>query len=280
MAADADGAIRPLPRRHDRVEDGRGDGSRSGPLGYSGPDAIEPATRAAITARMGSLPAAVLAGIAAGRGREFQQLEFLGDALLELVIHAHATLTGPGCPLCQGRADVFTTDAHLTEVAHINSLGTWLSWHPSEHRLADLVEACTAAAWVGGRWPATVRFVTGNVHELPARQQHLILNGGAAVHPQAPARAREILGAAILEAGATINSFTRNPAGSEGDMSRLKSRLLASEHVMSRARESKWVHRRLRTRHFDRDDVEAQLADELLGRGIAASVAIAAVLTS
>jgi hypothetical protein len=279
MAADANGAIRPLPRRHDRLDDPHGNGSRSAPLGAPGPEPVDPAIRNAIQARVGVLPPAVLAGIASGRGREFQQLEFLGDALLELVIHAHATVTGPGCPLCHGRADLFTTDAHLTEVAHSGTLGGWLSWHPSEHRLADLVEACTAAAWVGGRWPATVRFVTANVHELPDRQQHQLLNGGSAVHPEAPARAREILGAAILEAGATINSFNRNPTGTEGDMSRLKARLLASEHVMSCSRDSKWVHRRLRTRHFDRDDVEAKLADELLGRGIAAAVAIATVLT-
>lgn len=275
MAADASGAILPLPRRHDRLGD-----PGAGRVGSSAArDPLEPGTREAVLARVGALREPVLLAIAAGRGRDFQVLEFLGDALLELVIHAHATITGPGCPLCHGRADLFTTDAHLTTVAHENGLGAWLRWHPSEHRLADLVEACTAAAWVSGRWPAATSFVARSVHTLDDQQVRRLLNGGAAVHPQAPARAREILGAAILEAGATVNAYANSPTGNEGDMSRLKARLLNTEHVMSRSRDSKWVHRRLRTRHFDRDDVEAQLANELLGRGIAAAVAIAVVLT-
>lgn len=232
-----------------------------------------------LQSRVGPLHPGALAALAAGRGRDFQRLEFLGDALLELVIHAHSVISGPGCPLCHGRADLFTTDVHLTQVAHERDLGTWLTWHPSERRLADLVEAATAAAWWSGRWPAVVRFVAANVHDLDADQCRAILNGGSQVHPEAPARAREILGAAILEAAASLNAFNRHPEGDEGDLSRIKARLLSTEHVMSRSRDSRWVHRKMRTRHFVRDDVENRLATELLGSGIAAAVSIATVLT-
>lgn len=235
--------------------------------------------RDAVEARLGTLTEPALVALADGRGHTFQRLEFLGDALLELVIHAHAVLVGPNCPTCAGRADLFTTDAHLTVVAHEYGLGSWLTWHPSEHRYADLVEACVAAAWWSRRWPGAVGFVAGNVHPLDEQQCRLLLDGGAAVNPEAPARAREILGAAILEAAATLNAFLGHPEGNEGDLSRLKARLLSTEHVMMRSRDSKWVHRRLRTRHFVRDDVEARLSDELLSRGIAAAVSIALALT-
>ena len=52
------------------------------------------------------------------------------------------------------------------------------------------------------------------------------------------------------------------PEADEGGLSKVKARMLSSEHVLGRCRESRWVHRSLRTRRFDRDDVERQLADE------------------
>jgi hypothetical protein len=95
------------------------------------------------------------------------------------------------------------------------------------------------------------------------------------VHPDAPVRAREILGAAILEAAASTSAYQRHPEGNEGDLSRIKARMLASEHVLGRCRDSRWVRRQLRTRHFVRDDVERLLAEDLLARGLASAVTIA-----
>lgn len=199
--------------------------------------------------------------------------------MLELVVHAHAAVAGPGCPYCGGRADHFTTDANLTVVARKYRLGSWLDWPASDHRLADLVEASVGAAWCAGRWPQAVQVVGAHIHPLSDADQLRLLHGGAQINPEAPARAREILGAAILEAAATINAYHGLPAGDEGELSWRKARLLSSEYVMSLCRESKWVHRELRSRHFVRDDVERELADELLARGLAAAVGIALALT-
>lgn len=246
----------------------------SGSTGVRDPIA-EAAQRRAVQSRLGPLRADVLEAIRSGRGREFQRLELMGDSVLEVVLHAHSVIAGPGCPLCGGRADRFTTDAHLTEVGLAIGLGDWLDWNPSERRLADLVEACVGATWVSGRWPQTVTFVAAEVHPLDDGEQRRLLHGGAQLHPEAPARAREILGAAILEAAASTAAYQRHPESDVGELSRIKARMLASEHVLGRCRDSRWVHRSLRTRHFDRDDVERRLADNMLEHGLASSISIA-----
>lgn len=218
--------------------------------------------------------------IRAARGREFQRLELIGDSILEVVLHAHSVIAGPGCPYCAGRADRFTTDAHLGALAQEIVLGDWLDWSPSKHRLADLVEACAGAAWVSGRWGQVVTWVARELHPLSRDEQRRILYGGAQVHPEAPARAREILGASILEAAASTSAYRRYPDADEGGLSTVKARMLSGEHVLGRCRDSHWVRRTLRSRRFDRDDVERHLADDLLGRGLASAITIAWPLTS
>lgn len=236
--------------------------------------------RARVTERLGALTPMALEAIRSGRGRDFQRLELIGDAILELVLHAHSVMVGPSCPYCSGRADRFTTDAHLGELAVQIDLGDWLDWSPSEHRLADMVEACAGATWISGGWAQVVDFVAAELHPLPPGEQRRLLHGGAQVHPEAPARAREILGAAILEAGAATAAYRRDPVGDEGTLSKIKARMLSGEHVLSRCRESRWVRRTLRTRRFTRDDVERELANDLLAHGIASAVTIAWPLTT
>lgn len=243
-------------------------------------NALEDPSRAAVVARLGPLTGPALVAIAAGRGRDFQRLELMGDSVLEVVMHGHSVLAGPGCPLCAGRADLFTTDARLQQLARAVALGDWLDWHPSASRLGDLVEACAGAAFVSGRWPRVVRFVDQELHPLPGDEQRRLLHGGAHVHPDAPARAREILGAAILEAAAATAAYLAHPEGDEGDLSRIKARMLSGEHILSRCRESRWVRRNLRTRHFVRDDVERLLAEDLLAHGLASAISIAWPLTT
>lgn len=247
--------------------------------GAHGPTTRDPlreaAQRTAVAARLGDLNPMAMEAVRSGRGRDFQRLELIGDSILELVLHAHSVITGPGCPYCHGRADRFTTDAHLGELAVEIALGDWLDWNPSEHRLADLVEACAGATWISGGWAQVVRFVGSELHPLPDHEQRRLLHGGAQVHPEAPARAREILGAAILEAAASTAAYRRDPVGDEGDLSRVKARMLSGEHILGRCRESRWVRRALRTRRFVRDDVERELAENLLARGMASAVTIA-----
>ena len=237
--------------------------------------ASEERRRAAVVARLGPMEPVTLAAIADGRGREFQRLELMGDSVLEVVMHAHAVLAGPGCPLCAGRADRFTTDAHLRNLAATVDLGDWLDWHPSPARLGDLVEACAGAMLVNGRWPRVVAFVDRELHPLPADEQRRLVHGGAQVHPDAPPRAREILGAAILEAAASTAAYQQHPEATEGELSRIKARMLAGEHILGRCRDSRWVRHSLRTRRFVRDDVERLLADDLLAHGLASAVSIA-----
>ena len=241
---------------------------------------LEALQRAAVAARLGALTPAAMEAVRTCRGQEFQRLEFIGDSILEVVLHAHSVITGPGCPHCSGRADKFTTDAHLGELAREINLGDWLDWTPSEHRLADMVEACVGATWVSGRWPQVVTFIAAELHPLSADQRRRLLHGGAQVHPEAPARAREILGAAILEAAASTSAYRLHPEVDEGGLSKVKARMLSSEHVLGRCRDSRWVRRSLRTRRFDRDDVERQLASNLLAHGLASAITIAWPLTS
>jgi hypothetical protein len=230
--------------------------------------------------RLGTLRPVQLEALRNGRGQEFQRLELIGDSLVEVVLHAHSVIVGPACPVCGGRADRFTTDARLGDIARGSGLGAWLDFTPSDQRLADLVEACAGAAWVSGRWPGLVAFVDAEVHPLDAGEQRRLLHGGALVHPDAPVRAREILGAAILEAAASTAAYLHYPEADEGDLSRVKARMLATEHVVGRCRDSRWVRRSLRTRHFVRDDVERLLATDLLARGLASSITIAWPLVS
>jgi len=255
----------------------------AGPGGSAGGHGRDPMAEAAqrrvVEERLGHLRPEAMEAIRSCRGREFQRLELIGDSLLEVVLHAHSVIVGPGCPYCGGRADHFTTDANLGELGRAIGLGAWLDWNPSEHRLADLVEASVGAAWVSGRWPQVVAFVAAELHPLPEGEQRRLLHGGASLHAEAPARAREILGAAILEAAASTGAYLQHPEGDEGDLSRVKARMLSTEHVMGRCRESKWVRRSLRTRRFDRDDVEVLLAEDLLGHGLASAVSLAWPLT-
>lgn len=231
--------------------------------------------RSAVTQRFGALDPVCLEALADGRGRVFQRLELMGDSVLEVVLHAHSVLAGPSCRVCAGRADLFTTNAHLQQLARRAELGGWLDWHPSSSRLGDLVEACTGALFVNGRWPRVIGFVDAELHPIPPDERRRILHGGAQVHPDAPARCREILGAAILEAAASTSAYLRHPELDEGQLSRIKARMLSGEHILGRCRDSRWVRRRLRTRHFVRDDVERLLAEDLLAHGLASAVSIA-----
>ena len=241
---------------------------------------LEAVQRAAVASRLGPLTPGAMEAIRTCRGQEFQRLELIGDSILEVVLHAHSVITGPGCPYCGGRADTFTTDAHLGELAREIDLGDWLEWSPSEHRMADMVEACVGATWVSGRWPQVISFVAAELHPLTVDERRRLLHGGAQVHPEAPARAREILGAAILEAAASTSAYRLHPEADEGGLSKVKARMLSSEHVLGRCRESRWVRRSLRTRRFDRDDVERQLATNLLAHGLASAITIAWPLTT
>ncbi len=236
--------------------------------------------RKLITTRLGPLDAEAMEAIRTARGRTFQRLELIGDSILELVLHAHSVIGGPGCPYCAGRADRFTTDAHLGDLAQEIGLGDWLDWNPSVHRLADLMEACAGATWVSGQWPQVVAWVASEVHPLSAAEQRRLLHGGAQVHPEAPGRAREILGAAILEAAASTSAYRRHPDADEGGLSTVKARMLSGEHVLGRCRDSRWVRRNLRSARFDRDDVERLLAEDLLNHGLASAVTIAWPLAS
>lgn len=266
----------PAPRPGEREQSAA---AKVGPPGGLGP-ASEAIQRRLIAETMGPLLPGPLEAIRTGRGRAFQRLELIGDSILEVVVHAHGIIAGPGCPYCAGRADRFTTDAHLSELAGSIQLGEWLDWNPTQRRLADLVEACVGATWTSGRWPQVVSFVAERLHPLDDPQRRRLLHGGAQVHPDAPSRAREILGAAILEAAASTAAFQRHPEADDGDLSRIKARMLSTEHVMGRSRDSAWVHKSLRRGHFDRDDVERLLADNLLGHGLASAVSLAWPLTT
>ena len=129
---------------------------------------VSASERVAVEAVTGGLPPDLLRAVRDGRGREFQRLEFLGDSVLDVLLTAHAVVS-PSCPECAkvgGNVGRLVTDAALAAKAEGLDLGSWLEWRASPERLADLVEACIAAAWISGGWAQAIAVVERTVHPL------------------------------------------------------------------------------------------------------------------
>lgn len=105
----------------------------------------------------------LLRAVAAGRGRGFQRLEFLGDRVLELSVAtglAHAERGGnpmAGAQLARTVAEVTDSD-HLEQVSLRSQLAALIGFRAGRKRRADLVEAVAGALFLDGGWAAVDRF--------------------------------------------------------------------------------------------------------------------------
>ena len=236
--------------------------------------------RAAITARLGDLPEPLLHAVRDARGREFQRLEFLGDAVLELVVRFHARVAGAGCAVCSGDADVLVTDAALADAAERTHLDEWLEWQPSRAREADLVEACACAVWLAHGWVALAQYADQVVHPLaPVAPADVGTGWHGALAPDLH-RAHEVLGASVLEVAAAHLAYA-DASADEFALTKHRNRLYERHRVVKLAAAAGWlddVPRAARALAEARDRVEQRLADLALAEGLEVAVDAATAL--
>ena len=211
-----------------------------------------------------------------GRGREFQRLEFLGDSVLDLLLAVHSVVE-PTCRPCREVGGVvarLVTDHQLARRAAVAGVGVWLEWEASAERLADLVEACAAAAWRSGGWDQVGAFASRVVHPLSRECVLTVL--GRCSSPVAPtdSRAERRLGAAVLELAAAQTVFLARPEFDEGELSRQRALLHRSERVAAYARRTGAGSESDVAAELS-DRVESQLAAQLLSSGADAALATA-----
>lgn len=230
--------------------------------------------RAAIAGVVGHLSDELALPIRNARGLTFQRLEFLGDSVLDVILQVHAVIE-PGCPECAEVGDVGTlvTDHRLALRARGIGLGSWLEWDASAERLADLVEACAAAAWLAGGWSQAGDFAGKAVHP-PVSRCVAALEGKEVTASTGDRRERR-LGAAVLELAAATLVFNDRPDADEGQLSQLRAVAHRTSRVAAHARRSRVVPA-VGEDAVVSDRVEAWLAETLLTRGADAALADAA----
>jgi hypothetical protein len=238
----------------------------SPPRELGGP--VTRAQRDAITERLGALPDEFVVALRDARGHEFQRLEFLGDAVLELVVRLDAHLAGRSA----ADADDTTTDTALARAAEKVELDAWLEWEPSAARRADLVEACAGAVWLARGWPALVDYVNAVVYPMSMVTADIAMTGVDAI-PAHDGRSREVLGASVLEVAADLLAFADPALDAEG-LTLARNTTYSTTRVASRARAVSPPA--TATGHTSdalvRDAVEADLARTVLEAGIPTAI--------
>ena len=177
----------------------------------------------------------VLRAVRDGRGREFQRLEFVGDSVLDVILTAHQWIES-GCAACSGAETLpDASDRALAAAASDAGLGSWLEWHASPERIADLVETCVAACWLSGRWRQTSLFVSHVVHPIGASTVDALEQGSTA---GLPGRAARRVGSAMLELAAAWGVYLSLPSADEGTLSTMRATLHRASAVAAVARRS------------------------------------------
>jgi dsRNA-specific ribonuclease len=152
------------------------------------------------------------------RGQHFQRLEFLGDAVLNLIAQRHLSLwrihgTTPRC--CQPRR-FSTTDSALAAIGRKDPFKAIPDWAVSPARSADLIEASVAAAYLSHGWQGAIRLAELHVHpktiDPPRIRDPITGHRVDVLH----------LGAQVLSTFYAISVFTDNPTVDEGALSELR----------------------------------------------------------
>jgi len=242
---------------------------------------VSAAERAAIEEVTGALPLPALRAVRDGRGREFQRLEFLGDSVLDVVVSVHAA-SDPQCPHCArsgGNVARLVTDAALAARAEEIHLGSWLEWRASTERLADLTEACIAAAWIAGGWAQAIAVVQRMVHPLGdmaaifagSFDGNFDANTVATVNP---GRASRRVGAAFLELAGASSAFNSDPTADEAKLSAMRAAVHRAERVAQFAQRSRLVATDGEASQVS-DRVEEQIAQLLWSQGADSALTLA-----
>jgi hypothetical protein len=228
----------------------------------------------------GPLRVADAAALLDPRGHRFQRLEWLGDSLLDHVTALHRVLV-PGRDCCAGRTHAgLVSDRELAASVAGAGVLDLLDWRPSEHRQADLVEACVAAAWLAGGWDAAVSAAATLVHTPFAVDREQLLSGGARHRVAPPCSSGEFrraatLGSYILEAAASVHLVAVDP-GDEGVLTDRRRPLLTGRRLLRSADERRSCGTASAEHRVDHLQAEVGLVQ--LRDGAVASLAAANVL--
>ncbi len=149
------------------------------------------------------------------RGHHFQRLEWLGDAILDLLAAEHRTYaTALGLECC--RPEPFeTTDRMLGRQALKSALATLADWKLTWHRAADLAEAAVGAAFRAHAWDG-------------ARHCAAVLHPPLGIDPRSAEplvvgrRAACALGAQVFDTVVSIDLYSERPDDFEGALSELR----------------------------------------------------------
>jgi hypothetical protein len=215
----------------------------------------------------------LLRAVRDGRGRQFQRLEFLGDSVLDVVLAVHRWVE-PQCEACarDGR-HAEASDRYLAEAAQRARVGSWLEWHASHDRIADLVETCVAVCWLSDSWVRVVGFTSTVVHPMGRRTAAALAEGGVAGEP---GRAARRVGSAVLELASGRQAFMTLPDADEGVLSTARAAVHEAHQVARRAIELSEVD----GAPFGRGDDDMMLSqvEDLLATTLATSGADAALV--
>jgi len=229
--------------------------------------------RAAIVAVTGELPLPALRAVRDGRGLEFQRLEFLGDSVLDVLVSAHAAFD-PQCPNCArtgGNVARLVTDFVLAARSEEIHLGSWLEWRASTERLADLAEACIAAAWIAGGWAQAMAVAEQIVH--PLGELAAVFAGKTAV-TVSPSKTGRRVGAAFLELAGAASAFNSDPTADEAQLSAMRAAVHRAERVAQFAQRSRLVATGGEASQVS-DRVEEHIAQLLWKEGADSALALA-----
>jgi dsRNA-specific ribonuclease len=183
------------------------------------------------------------------RGRLFQRLEYVGDAILDAVLLQSLVLlepwTEPDLSAVNGEQQALVSDHALGRVAARRGLPDVRAFGASRHRLGDRIEASIGAAWADSGILAAAavatRLVVGpglaslprhagvpesdgdELYERVARSLgHEPVTAawyGAAAGGGAPRRRLAAVGNAVLEAALSTAQYVDAPAATEAEMS-------------------------------------------------------------
>jgi hypothetical protein len=200
------------------------------------------------------------------RGKHFQRLEFLGDAIIDVLAIRHEAMwrLSGAVPTCCEHFWFSPTDKALGVIAHERDLVS-IAIHPvGSERSADLVEALVGAAYCVGGWTAASTFVSEHVHSIDREPTApLVEFAGRAVYE---------LGAFIFDAYCADSLFNALPDADEHELSDARAALMTNERRAKVARELELPQPFYDTAPAWADQLDFALGSLCIKDGIAAAI--------
>lgn len=202
------------------------------------------------------------------RGIRFQRLEFLGDAVLDLLALRHETMwkVADARPDCCHTGWFSPTDHALGQIAQRSGLVALADWPLAAGRAADLVEACVAVVFNAHGWPGAERFAAAAIHPID------LIPALPITHRVEDDRSVCELGAQVLEACFTMLLFSRYRTEDEGALSARRAVLMRNSHRAGVARMAGLAKPSRATAGAGADQLDRHIGSICLGLGIEAAI--------